>query len=106
LDLGLPKGTGDLAYLEAARRLIDETLRQSEPDLVFYNAGVDPHADDRLGLLTLTDQGLRVRDTLVAEACAKSNVPLVGVLGGGYSKDALAVAHRHTFLVEAMREIA
>ena len=106
LDLGLPKGTGDLAYLEAARRLIDETLHQSEPDLVFYNAGVDPHADDRLGLLTLTDQGLRVRDTLVAEACAKRNVPLVGVLGGGYSKDALAVARRHTFLVEAMREIA
>lgn len=106
LDIGLPKGTADLAYLEAARRLTDQTLEQSKPDLVFYNAGVDPHADDRLGLFDLTDQGLRARDTLVAEACAGRGIPLIGVLGGGYSKDARAVAYRHTFLVEAMLEIA
>lgn len=106
LDLGLPKGTADLAYLEAARRVIDDTLRQANPELVFYNAGVDPHAEDRLGLLSLTDQGLRARDALVVEACAKRDLPLVGVLGGGYSKDARAVAHRHTFMVEAMQEIA
>ena len=106
LDIGLPKGTADLAYLEAARRLIDDTLRRSEPDLVFYNAGVDPHAEDRLGLLNLTDQGLQARDTLIAGACHGRDIPLVGVLGGGYSKDARAVAHRHTFLVEAMQKFA
>ena len=57
-------------------------------------------------LLTLTDRGLWARDSLVAEACARHRVPLVGVLGGGYSKDARAVAKRHTFLVEAMQEMA
>jgi acetoin utilization deacetylase AcuC-like enzyme len=106
LDLGLLKGTTDRDYLEAAQRLTDDTLQRANPDLVFYNAGVDPHVEDRLGLLSLSDQGLSARDALVAEACAKRGVPLVGVLGGGYSKDAHAVAHRHTFLVEAMKEIA
>ena len=35
------------------------------PALVFYNAGVDPHADDRLGRLALSDEGLRARDRRV-----------------------------------------
>lgn len=106
LDVGLPKGTSDREYLEAAQDLIAATLTQANPDLVFYNAGVDPHADDRLGLLQLTDSGLQARDRLVASACAARRVPLVGVLGGGYSKDAHAIAHRHTFLVDALQEFA
>lgn len=105
LDLGLPKGTGDAAYLEAAEQVVRKTLSSAAPDLVFYNAGVDPHADDRLGLLCLSDEGLKARDRLVAEACAVSGIPVTGVLGGGYSKDARAVAVRHTFLVDALQEI-
>ena len=42
------------------------------PDLVFYNAGVDPHADDRLGRLALTDAGLRARDALRARLGARA----------------------------------
>jgi acetoin utilization deacetylase AcuC-like enzyme len=83
---------------------VTETLETSKPDLVFYNAGVDPHADDRLGLLALSDHGLKARDALVAEACQDRGIPLVGVLGGGYSKDAEAVAERHTFLIEAFQK--
>lgn len=104
LDIGLEKGTEDDAYLGAARKLVTQTLEISKPDLVFYNAGVDPHADDRLGLLSLTDDGLKARDALVAQSCFDLGVPLVGVLGGGYSKDAEAVAARHTFLVEALQK--
>lgn len=106
LDVGLSKGTGDVAYLDAAERVISDTLSRAKPDLLFYNAGVDPHADDRLGLLHLTDQGLKDRDALVARKCAAKDTPLVGVLGGGYSKNAEEVAHRHTFLVEAMQTFA
>ncbi len=102
LDMGVSKGTEDGPYLEATGKLIEETFSRSKPDLVFYNAGVDPHAEDRLGLLNLTDNGLRQRDKRVVEACARQKVPVVGVLGGGYSKDASTVARRHTFLVEAM----
>lgn len=106
LDVGLFKGTGDVAYLDAAERVTSDTLSRAKPDLVFYNAGVDPHADDRLGLLHLTDQGLKDRDAMVARKCAAKDTPLVGVLGGGYSKNAEAVARRHTFLVKAMQTFA
>ncbi len=102
LDIGLPKGTGDAAYLEAAQRLVTATLEVSQPDIVFYNAGVDPHRGDRLGLLELSDEGLKARDRLVVGACTQGGIPLVGVLGGGYAKDAGDVAKRHVFMVEAM----
>ncbi|MEO1189862.1 MAG: histone deacetylase [Pseudomonadota bacterium] len=105
LDMGLPKAVTDEVYLSAARSLVDRTLATANPDLVFFNAGVDPHQDDRLGLLSLSDAGLKARDRLVATACAERSIPIVGVLGGGYSKDARAVALRHTYLVEALQEI-
>lgn len=105
LDVGLARDTGDAAYLNATEDLVTQTLSAAEPDLVFYNAGVDPHEEDRLGLLALSDEGLLARDRLVAQACASREVPIVGVLGGGYSKDASAVAHRHTFLIDALQEI-
>lgn len=106
LDIGLTRMTEDQAYLAATERLVEETLTRAKPDLVFYNAGVDPHADDRLGLLSLSDQGLQSRERLVIHACANRNIPIIGVLGGGYSKDPRAVATRHTFLVHAMSETA
>ena len=105
LDLGLARETGDAEYLAAAEQLVRRTLVAACPDLVFYNAGVDPHIDDRLGLLSLSDEGLRARDRLVAQACNEHGLPVVGVLGGGYSKDAGAVALRHTYLVDALQEI-
>lgn len=101
LDMGLPKGAGDTAYLADLEILVDQALA-SLPDLVFYNAGVDPHADDRLGLLSLTDQGLVARDRFVAAACASRAVPVCGVLGGGYSADPRVVARRHCGLVAAL----
>lgn len=100
LDIGLPKGTGDAAYLSALEELVEAALGTS-PGIVFYNAGVDPHEEDRLGLLSLSDDGLKARDAHVARACRSAGVPVCGVLGGGYARDARAVARRHTFLVEA-----
>ncbi len=105
LDVGLARGTEDAAYLSAADTLTAQVLDAADPDLIFYNAGVDPHAEDRLGLLSLSDDGLKARDRRVAQACAARSIPVVGVLGGGYSKDARAVAQRHTFLVDALQEI-
>jgi acetoin utilization deacetylase AcuC-like enzyme len=71
---------------------------------VFYNAGVDPHREDRLGRLALTDEGLRARDRrVVAEARARG-IPLVAVIGGGYGEDPDALARRHAFVFEAMAE--
>ncbi|MEL7480482.1 MAG: histone deacetylase [Pseudomonadota bacterium] len=104
LDIGLPRGTGDGMYLMTLRKGLAKALDLARPDLIFYNAGVDPHQDDRLGYLCLTDGGLAERDRIVISACRKSGVPVCGVLGGGYSKDAEAVARRHLFLVDALTD--
>ncbi|MEM8617577.1 MAG: histone deacetylase [Pseudomonadota bacterium] len=102
-DLGLARGTGDDDYLSGVDQTIDAVLSHS-PDLVFYNAGVDPHLEDRLGLLEVSDAGLSARDDRVAAALQRAGVPMVGVLGGGYAKDASAVAQRHLFLVQAFEK--
>lgn len=102
LDVGLPEGTPDGIYLTVLRQMLARAFTRAEPDFVFYNAGVDPHEDDRLGKLSLTDGGLAARDRIVAEACKAQGVPVCGVLGGGYSKDPMAVARRHLSLLAAL----
>ena len=101
LDVALPKGTGDAGYLAALGDCLPALLDQVRPDLVFYIAGVDPHQDDRLGKLALTDQGLMTRERRVIEAVRGRAIPLVTVLGGGYGHDVSAVARRHSFVFHA-----
>ncbi|MEM7494458.1 MAG: histone deacetylase, partial [Pseudomonadota bacterium] len=102
LDLGLPKGAGDDAYIAAAENALKQTLNQARPDLLFYIAGVDPHRDDRLGLLNISDQGLKRREQLVAETCHEKGLPIIATLGGGYQKDPTKVARRHTWITHAL----
>ncbi len=94
LDIGLADGTGDAAYLSVLTKALDDSIRQWRPGLVMLQAGVDPHQDDRLGRLALSDAGLAARDRQVARACRRAGVPLVVTLGGGYG-DPAVVAARH-----------
>ena len=100
LDVDLPDGTGDAAYLDALQAILPTLLDRTEPDLVFYIAGVDPHADDRLGRLALSDEGLAARDAYVLRTCLPL-APLVGVIGGGYDHDIDRLARRHATLHRA-----
>lgn len=106
IDVPLEDGTEDEAYLASLDATLEEALA-IPADIVFYNAGVDPHRDDRLGRLALTDRGLAERDRRVIAAVRRRGLPFVGVLGGGYSSDVEALARRHTILhtvaQEAMR---
>jgi acetoin utilization deacetylase AcuC-like enzyme len=52
---------------------------------VLYLAGADPYADDQLGGLRLTLDGLRRRDRMVFEATRSRGVPVAVVLAGGYA---------------------
>jgi len=99
-DVQLAVGTGDNRYLEALAQEMPLLFDAARPDLVFYNAGVDPHADDRLGKLKLSDAGLAAREALVFGACNARGVPVAGVLGGGYSTDIEALARRHSLMFE------
>lgn len=99
LDVGLPDGTEDAAYL----RVLDAALERVADqffDIIFYNAGVDVVAEDRLGRLALTVNGLRRRDARVIAWAASRGTPLVGVLGGGYGPDPATIAARHAVMFE------
>lgn len=84
LDLGLPDDTHDEAYLDALIGVM-EVMWRFEPELIFYQAGVDALAQDALGRLTLSHDGLKARDQLVFEACYRRNIPIIVTLGGGYA---------------------
>lgn len=106
LDIGLPDGTDDDAYLNVLGDALARLSRARNWDIVFYNAGVDPHREDRLGRLSLSDDGLRRRERLVIEHFRNKDVPLCGVIGGGYSTDIRALARRHAILFETAAEFA
>lgn len=104
LDIELPDGTGDDAYLGVLRDYLPGVRADADPQLVFYNAGVDPHQDDRLGRLNLTDAGLAKRDATVIGHFRERGIPVCGVIGGGYSFDIDAVARRHSILFRTAAE--
>ncbi len=98
IDIELAEGTGDDAYLDALDRLLRRVLT-FDPEIVFYQSGVDALASDALGRLALSHAGLLQRDRMVMEAFHRENVPFVVTLGGGYSKpvELTALAHANTF---------
>ncbi|TXN48450.1 histone deacetylase [Methylobacterium sp. WL7] len=102
LDIGLPDRLDDGGYLDVLRARLPPLLDALAPDLVFYNAGVDPHRDDRLGRLCLTDAGLLARDRFVIAQARARAIPVVAVIGGGYTYDVEALALRHALVFEAM----
>jgi acetoin utilization deacetylase AcuC-like enzyme len=106
LDVALPDGTGDAEYLERLGEILPVLSGRAAWDIVFYNAGVDPHADDRLGRLSLSNDGLRDRDRLTIGHFRERGIPVCGVIGGGYSRDIGALAARHAILFEVAAEFS
>lgn len=86
LDVNLPDGAGDAAYLAALEPALERAFA-SRPRLVFFNSGVDVLGGDRLGKLALSMDGLRERNARVFEKVREAHAPLVVVLGGGYNRD-------------------
>ncbi len=104
LDVGLTEAMGDEKYLETLAATLEQVKQLVVPDLVFYNAGVDPHRDDRLGRLALSDQGLAKRDRMIIRHFRERKIPLATVQGGGYSNDIEALAKRHTIIHHVVAE--
>ncbi len=99
LDVPLRDGAGDAEYLDTLERHLPAVLERSQPDLVFYLAGVDVAAGDRYGKLGLTEDGIRRRERLVIEGVRSRDIPLVIVLAGGYAatRERTAELHAHAF---------
>lgn len=100
-DVELPDGTEDSEYLAVLANELPPLLDHYRPQLVLYQSGVDPHVDDRLGRLALSDAGLAARDHFVVRACTDRDVPIATTLGGGYGNDVGAVAMRHARSIKA-----
>ncbi|MFB2921546.1 histone deacetylase [Aerosakkonema funiforme] len=101
LDVSLPVGMEDDAYLLSLAQYLPDLLSQVKPDIVLYDAGVDPHAGDRLGKLCLTDTGLFRREMQVLTTCVAAGYPVACVIGGGYADDLNALVYRHSLLHRA-----
>jgi acetoin utilization deacetylase AcuC-like enzyme len=101
-DVALPDGVDDDGYMEALTRHLPQVLGEFAPDFVLYQAGVDPHVDDKLGRLALSDAGLEARDRFVVREARRLGLPIASALGGGYGDDARAVAARHAASMLAM----
>jgi acetoin utilization deacetylase AcuC-like enzyme len=101
LDLALPLGMGDAEYLAQLRATLPGLLERVRPDFIFYQAGVDVLATDKLGKLALTPAGCRQRDEFVLGLCHARQLPVAVSMGGGYSERLADIvdAHCNTFRV-------
>ena len=104
LDVGLPDGVDDEGYMEALAKHLPDILDTFAPVLVLYQAGVDPHAEDKLGRLALSDEGLTTRDRFVVRETRQRGLPVASALGGGYGDDQREVAERHARSMLAMAD--
>jgi acetoin utilization deacetylase AcuC-like enzyme len=85
LNIPLAAGSGDAEYAAAFERLVEPAVGAFAPDLVLVSAGFDPHVDDPLAGMAVTEEGfyeLARRSAALAPRAA-------AVLEGGYNLSAL-----------------
>lgn len=99
-DVGLPAGCDDDEYMKALQKSVCQAISETKPQFVLYDAGVDVYANDKLGRLKMTENGIHQRDRYVIDKCVGEGIPVVAVVGGGYDKDVNALARRHAIVHE------
>ena len=104
LDIELEDNMEDKKYIEMLKLNLHQ-LNQENFDYAFYIAGVDVHFNDRLGKLKISDEGVKERDEIVTENFFSKNIPLCGVLGGGYNKDFNKLIELHSFLHQSCAKL-
>lgn len=98
LDVPLPDGVEDRAYLAALADALPAVFAFN-PDIILYQAGVDPLKEDRLGRMALTHDGLYARDVMVLSEARRRGVPVSIAIGGGYAEpiEASVAAYANTW---------
>jgi acetoin utilization deacetylase AcuC-like enzyme len=99
LDIELEDFTDDQTYLKLLDEHLKQLIAQVKPDFIFYQAGVDVLAEDKLGRLSLTIDGCKERDQIVLSTCKLYNIPVSINMGGGYAPNLNTIvnAHANTF---------
>jgi acetoin utilization deacetylase AcuC-like enzyme len=101
----LTEGMEDDEYLQTLAKYLPDLLSEVKPDLVLYDAGVDPYVGDRLGKLSLTDTGIYRREMQVLSTCLAAGYPVGCVIGGGYADDMPSLVYRHSLLHRAASQV-
>ena len=104
IDIELEDGIDDEKYLNIVNQLL-QRIKDFQFDFVFYVAGVDVHFEDRLGKLNITETGIKKREELVINNFFKKNIPLCGVLGGGYNHNFEQLVNLHSILHETCKKV-
>jgi acetoin utilization deacetylase AcuC-like enzyme len=99
LDIGVPDKIEDKPYLDILYNTLPRLIQDVEPDIVFYQAGVDILSTDKLGRLSVSIEGCKLRDRYVLEQCKLNGIPIVISMGGGYSEKISDIidAHANTY---------
>ena len=84
---------------------LPQAMERFEPDLVFYNAGVDVHEDDRFGQMKLSTADMRQRDEFTLKLCHRWHVPTTIVYGGGYNRTEGFTAQLHVQTIRVAAEL-
>jgi acetoin utilization deacetylase AcuC-like enzyme len=105
LDIPLPDHTGDAEYMAILRETLPKLIEAHKPDFVFYLAGADILATDKLGKLGCSLNGCKERDTFVLSLCHKFGIPVQCSMGGGYSPDIKTIIEAHANTYRAARHI-
>jgi acetoin utilization deacetylase AcuC-like enzyme len=106
VDLHMWDRADDEEYLGALIPAVQSALDEFRPDIVFYVGGADPYCEDQLGGLSLTKQGLMLRDRNVFEESRKRGIPVATTLAGGYARRVEDTVRIHVNTVLAAREVA
>jgi acetoin utilization deacetylase AcuC-like enzyme len=104
LDVALPDGVGDADYLRALGEHLPAVFA-FRPDIVLYQAGVDPLGEDKLGRMALTHEGLKARDLMVFETAKRHGVPVSIAIGGGYAAPIAASVEAYANTWDAARQV-
>jgi acetoin utilization deacetylase AcuC-like enzyme len=104
LDIELPDGTSDEAYLEALAEHLPSAFIL-DPEIIFYLGGADPYKGDKLGRLAVSIEGLQKRDALVLRECYQREVPVVTVMSGGYGESIDDTVEIHCNTIRTVRSL-
>lgn len=105
LDIELPDGCSDAAYLLRLAEGLDTAFDLSRPDLVIYLAGADPYHDDRLGRLGLSFAGLAERDRYIFAHGKSRNIPIALAMAGGYARQIDDTVHIHSTTIRLAKAL-
>ena len=93
VNLPLPSAMGDGDYARIYREVVTPVVRAFDPELVLVSAGFDPHRDDPLAGMAVTERGFaQVAASCLEGAAGAAQGRAVFVLEGGYDLDGIAAS--------------